>query len=548
MQELRDIQIERLYEQGMSQREIAELYGLTAPRVNQILQGVAAPRPRHRRPPIEHLQEAVAAFTSEYKDTIAMLAACGTSRAEVIARFQVILPDVDITIVGKGIGASNAVFAHWHARDAELFSARVTEAAVWYLLGRSLNLAGNSKVALEADDFEEAWEVAAALEEQGVPRPDVASVLCLIAAARAFRRDSPDVTITRKRYDKLRLQAINEWNLPAATRPVLWPPTGLTVINRLGEGYWTDALRNIGLNINSKGRSRGPLKYRDEDYESAISDYFDYSETHGHVPSIEGYQRWVDSEGRAGYDRPSWGAVRIRYKTWSNVRWAADRPPHGQRASKVNRIPHSTRALHDAQSEWKRFVEELAAIPQTKASAFVKNFLRSYTEEFEFRRRAWLRAVVAADSTAATRLLEGNSLSKKQHLALIEGSPAEVLTDRYIDGLGGGDPRINDGWVSPDAQAELDAVPDRVALQYKVLRETRNYFTHTSNESRQRLQAAIDALAALDSRFTMNQALTIRILSDWLRAKDLQRLRILCSSVQELWRAMVVGETLMNIR
>ncbi|OPG03100.1 hypothetical protein [Microbispora sp. GKU 823] len=377
-------------------------------------------------------------------------------------------------------------------------------------------------------------------------RPDIASVLCLIATTRVYCRDTPDATISRKRYDQLRLQALGEWGLSIGGKTVVWPPTGLTVMKRLGDGYWADALRTIGLHPTSGGRPRGLLKYREEDYESAISDYFDYSKTHGHVPSIEGYRRWVEFEGRAGYDRPSWETIRLRYKTWTNVRRAAARPHRTQSASKVNRIPHSTRALHDAQNEWKRFVAELGGTSPAKASAVVTNFVRSCAQEFEARRRDWLRAAIATDADAVRRLLEEKFLPKRQRLALEAGSSlADVLTDAYIDRLGAGDPRRTDGWLRPDAQAELDSVPDEVALRYKVLREARNYFTHRSDESRQRLHAAIDALAALDPRFTMNQAITTKTLPDWLRAKDLQRLRLLCSSVQELWRAMVVGETLL---
>ncbi|MEV4327891.1 hypothetical protein AB0J37_37115 [Microbispora rosea] len=549
MQELRDIQIKRLYEQGMSQREIGELYGLTGPRVHQILHQVgAAARSRDRRPPVRNLTKAVASFASEYGETIAKLAASGISRAEVIARFQLILPEVDITVVGKGIRATNAVFDHWHARNAALFSDRVTEAAVWYLLGRSLDLAGDPRTALTTDELGEALEVSAVLEEQGMARPKIASVLRLVATARVYCRDTPDATITRKCYDQLRLQVLGEWGLPMGGRTIAWPPTGLTVLKRLGDGYWADALQAIGLHPASGGRPRGLLKYREEDYESAVSDYFDYSKTHGHVPSIEGYRRWVEYEGRAGYDRPAWETIRLRYKTWSNVRRTAARPHRTQGATKVNRIPHSTRALHDAQNEWKRLVAELCATPPAKAPAAIANFVRSCAQEFEARRRDWLRAAIATDADAVRRVLEQESLSRRQRLALQAGSsPAEVLTGTYIDKLGAGDPRRTDGWLRPDAQAELDAVPDEVALRYKVLREARNYFTHTSDESRQRLHAAIDALAAVDPRFRMNQAITTKTLPDWLRAKDLQRLRLLCASVQELWRAMVVGETLLDV-
>ncbi|WP_371782848.1 hypothetical protein [Streptosporangium subroseum] len=550
MQELRAIQIKRLYEQGMSQREIGELYGLTGPRVHQILHQVgAAARPRDRKPPVQNLTKAVISFTSEYGGIIAKLAASGMSHAEVIARFQLILPDVDITVVGKGIRATDAIFDHWSARDAALFSERAIEAAVWYLLGRSLDLAGDSRTALTTDDFEEALEVSAALEEQGIVRPEIASVLCLIATTRAFFRDTLDATISRKRYDQLRLQVLGEWGLPMGGKAVVWPPTGLTVMKRLGDGYWADALRTIGLHPTSGGRPRGLLKYREEDYELAVSDYFDYSKNQGHVPSIEGYRRWVEFEGRAGYDRPAWETIRLLYKTWTNVRRAAARPHRPQSAWKVNQIPHSTRALHDAQREWKRFVAELGATPPTKASAVVTNFVCSCAQEFEARRRDWLRAAITIDADAVRRLLEEESLSKRRRLALEAGaSPADVLMDRDIDRLGAEDPRRTDGWLRPEAQAELDFVPDEVALRYKVLREARNYFTHRSDESRQRLHAAIDALAALDPRFTMNQAITTKTLPDWLRAKNLQRLHLLCSSVQELWRAMVVGETLLDVQ
>ncbi|SIS11138.1 hypothetical protein SAMN05421833_12872 [Microbispora rosea] len=169
------------------------------------------------------------------------------SRAEVIARFQLILPEVDITVVGKGIRATDAVFDHWHARNAALFSDRVTEAAVWYLLGRSLDLAGDPKTALTTDELGEALEVSAVLEEQGMARPKIASVLRLVATARAYCRDTPDATITRKCYDQLRLQVLGEWGLPMGGRTIAWPPTGLTVLKRLGDGYWADALQAIGL-------------------------------------------------------------------------------------------------------------------------------------------------------------------------------------------------------------------------------------------------------------------------------------------------------------
>jgi DNA-binding CsgD family transcriptional regulator len=112
--------------------------------------------------------------------------------------------------------------------------------------------------------------------------------------------------------------------------------------------------------------------------------------------------------------------------------------------------------------------------------------------------------------------------------------------------LRGGDPRQTDGWLRADAQAELDALPDEIALQFTVLREARNFLTHNSEESRVKLEGAVDRLAAADPRFQLRQSLTRRVLIDWLRAMDARRIRLLAACVPALWRAMVVVETVLQ--
>jgi hypothetical protein len=125
----------------------------------------------------------------------------------------------------------------------------------------------------------------------------------------------------------------------------------------------------------------------------------------------------------------------------------------------------------------------------------------------------------------------------------------EVPTNRSyidIDMLGAGDPREADGWLRPDAQAALNTVPEEVIWLYKGLKRARNYLTHSSDESRDRLATAIRQISGDDPRFMLNQDLTRRVLIDWLRAKDAQRLCLLSSCVPTLWGAMVVAESILE--
>lgn len=180
-------------------------------------------------------------------------------------------------------------------------------------------------------------------------------------------------------------------------------------------------------------------------------------------------------------------------------------------------------------------------------STQLERFLTSFMQEFEFRRRGWIRGIVTVDGSAVGRRLADPTLRAKHRTALTQRPPAvsAVLTDMYLDKLGGGDPRVTDGWVRADVQAELDSVADETILRFTVLREVRNYLVHGSKEARGRLEAALEEVAAVDSTFGLKQSLTARILLAWLLSNEQRRLQVLLNCVPELWRAMVVGETLL---
>lgn len=312
-------------------------------------------------------------------------------------------------------------------------------------------------------------------------------------------------------------------------------------------------MTSMGLAPGPRGRARGLLVFHEQDYDSAVVDYLAQAVATGQSSTFEGYERWVEAEDRAGRRRPSSGAVRLRYRSWTNakrmVAVSGARPPSRLKGLIALATPVSAVALHHAQEELNRFLVALGNTRPAEASAVVERFVRSFEQEFEFRRRDWLRAVVSLDAAVARRRLAAGSLARPQREALTRTPPDidAALTDIYLDRmLSGGDPRRTDGWLQADAQAELDALPDEVALQFTVLREIRNYLTHDSEESRVRLKAAIQRLAIVDPRFELHQTLTRRVLIDWLRTADARRIRLLSACVPTLWRAMVVGETVLQ--
>lgn len=129
--------------------------------------------------------------------------------------------------------------------------------------------------------------------------------------------------------------------------------------------------------------------------------------------------------------------------------------------------------------------------------------------------------------------------------ALVERDRPAALPDRYCDGLlTDSDPTDASSWLLPALQAELDSVSEKTRLRFSVLRALRNFFTHDSAESAQRLTVAIKALAASDPRFELGQPVTRCVINDWLRSQSLRRLGLLTSCVPAIWRAMVVVEAL----
>lgn len=538
-----------LRQAGRTLGEIGDLYGVTGSRVLQILQRAGSDsgaRVRRQALP-EDLPAAAESFADAYRSVIEALVVSGATRSEVVERFRLFMPETDLAVIAQGITASGAIF---DADDRSFsFSPTVVAGAVWYVLAVSLNLDCDRLTAIKEADILEAREVGELLNAAGLDASAVAQVLCRAACARAYVRVHPKASLTRQHYDSLRTQIIDQLGFGSGKGTAWWPPTGLTVMKRLGNGYWADVLSTIGLTASSRGRPRGLVLFDPKDYQDAVTEYLQHATATGRAPTRAGYQEWVDGEQRVGRHRPSFAAVRLRYGTWTASKRAADpwivHDLQPRRARKAGTL--GIRALHDAQQEVNRFLAELRRARPAATSALVERFIKSYMQEFEYKRREWLRAMVLSDDDVVARRLADPSTPGRIRDRLSRTPPdlVAVLSDMYLDKTGGGDPRRTDGWLRPDAQAELDAIPDRAVFLYGGLKQARNYLTHSSGESRASLSAMIGHLSADDPRLELKQPITHRVVIDWLRAKNAQRLCLLSSGIADLWRGMVVAENLL---
>ena len=312
----RDQQILALYASGATMHDLAAQFGISRQRVHQIIRrlgGADADTARAVRRQVRDEQQSalVESFIGKYQEIIVNLAASGLARADIEGRFALLLPEIPSVVIRDGLAKADVIF------DANIqeyaFPTAAIEAAVWYAIAYNLGIRADLSAAIHQIVLSDAWEVAAVLDQEGLPAETRPEILILIANARSYAAKNEEVTITRKRYDEIRRDILDDLGLVSAQGVMPWPPTAQTVMKRLGGGYWAEALRNIGLTPDERGRERGLLRFAENDYDNAIVDFLAQANAMGRPPTFDAYGGWVDSEDRAGRRRPSAAAVRMRY-------------------------------------------------------------------------------------------------------------------------------------------------------------------------------------------------------------------------------------------
>ncbi|WP_156465421.1 hypothetical protein [Knoellia sp. Soil729] len=541
-----------LYEQGVPGTDLAERYGVTRQRIDQILKArgamdaVQARAVRSERRASERF-EGVQAFLDEHDTSLRSLANSGATRTEVESKFALLTPETSADIVREAIRRSGVLFDV--NREEYHFGQSVVEAGVWYILASANALRGDLPVALAELSLDEMTEVAQALARLGIGPERSKEVLVSVAAARRQLIAAPDLTISKKRYDEQRSVALIHLGLTGGHGSLVWPPTSQTVMKRLGSGYWKDALASIGITASGLGRSRGLIVFEESDYQSAMTDFLHHCAATESPESFDSFEAWVSNEDRLGRQRPSGAAVRNFYQSWTNAKrtaltgWSVQsaRPSATSTAASAART-----ALHDASNAHRSALDQLSGLPARDRAAALVTFVKDHMGVFEARRRVWFRAIVKSDPGAITRRLAAPGLKPAQRL-LLEATPPDldaVLTDMYLDRLLGTTEglRSTDGWLESDAQAELDSIPEVDLSAMRVMRELRNFFTHDSAESQSRLTTAMSELGELDDRFRTDRPLTRRFICRWLLSDDANRLAALSGSVLAAWRGMLAAE------
>jgi len=548
----RDLEIVRLYEQGIPGTQLAERYGVTRQRIDQILKArgaIDAAQARGVRSGrrAQELDNAVREFLDEHHGSLRSLAASGASRAEVERKFALLVPEIAPDVAHEAIMRSGLLFDV--NREEYYFGHSVIEAGIWYLLARANGLLGTLQVALAELSLEEMSDLAESLDRLGIGPDSTRDVLLSIAAARRHLIDAPDMTISKKKYDEQRTSALEHLGLTGGQGSLVWPPTSQTVMKRLGNGYWKDALASVGITALNRGRSRGLIVFEESDYRGAIIDFLQHCGATGSPESFDSFEAWVSNEDRLGRQRPSGPAVRNFYQSWTNAKrtvltgWSvqSERPSSTTVAASVART-----ALHDASTAQRAGLSRLAGLSAQDRSAALVTFVKDYMGVFEARRRVWFRAIVKSDPKAAARRLNSPGLKPAQR-ALLELQPPDVegaLTDIYLDRLLGSPEgvRNTDAWLASDVQVELDSVSDADLRAMLVMRELRNFFTHDSAESKGRLTGAMGALGEISDRFRTDRPLTRRFVCRWLLSDDSARLTVLSGSVLAAWRGMLAAE------
>lgn len=305
-----------LYAEGATLEEIGAQFGVTRERVRQIVKmvgGVDADAARQRRTEIraDELDAARAAFLREHRAVAEALAERGLSREVAVGRIVALHPDVDPEIALESLRRAGIVFLQAPAEN--VFSTAELHAGLWFLVGSNEGLSPDRKAAILALPAEILEAVPTALADAVATANDIATILGVIAAAMEASASNPELTITGKRYEELRLELVEALGLISAKGQSPWPPTRQTLMKRFGG--WNEALESIGLAAGA-GRPKGLVVYTESEYLDAVRDYYVACGRAGVKPTFDGYGGWVTSEKEKGARRPSPASVRLQYGSW----------------------------------------------------------------------------------------------------------------------------------------------------------------------------------------------------------------------------------------
>ncbi len=313
------------YSDGETLDAIGQTFGISRERVRQIIAKVGGTNAEEsRRKRMETRDAAIEATRESFMKTFGVLcrdmARQGVTRADAVVRLKYLYPSVDIDIAEDALKSSSIVFDKSHPED--IFSNEVLTAGVWFLTGSELRLGPDLPWSAVNLDLSLINDLQSILEVTSATASDLSTILGVIGAAQKHLRDNPTASITGARYDQLRDELVDALGLVSKQGAAPWPPTRQTVMKRFGG--WNEALGAMGIGTTTRGRPKGLLKFTQEEYDDAVSDFSAFSKTNGIKATFAAYDEWVKLELGKGMTRPSGASVRNVYGTWADALRSVD--------------------------------------------------------------------------------------------------------------------------------------------------------------------------------------------------------------------------------
>lgn len=316
----RDQEILRLWnEEVLTLEEIGERFDISRERVRQLLVEMNGKQPEDVRKARAAKKKLMAAADAhdllhQARAVIEQLHAQGYTKQECLVGVNALYPGHSRDTIELALKESGIVFSK--AKVAPQFGDELLKAAVYFVVGKIHDFQMDEKGIATVVPQKMISEIAEHAESNAFPSIGIDIALRYIAGAIDALEGGAKISLSHQAYEKERS---NIWTLEGwfGGADQYWPPTKQTVMKRLGNSYWDDAMLALGLTPSARrGRPRGNWKYSNADYEAAIRDYLGYCTAHKLNPTFDRFEQWVKIEKSSGRVRPSSMSVRNVFGGW----------------------------------------------------------------------------------------------------------------------------------------------------------------------------------------------------------------------------------------
>lgn len=321
----RDLEMWDMYIDGQTLQEIGDKYGLSRERIRQRLEkfedyGSYQARAWRKEKKNKELNNQVEDFIKEHGEKIRQHVKDGATRQEIGDTFTQHYPKYSASLwpmIAKKMqlvfDVNRSNFAH---SDASVI------AAVWFTVANVHDAASDhidieDELGNDLDDIKEHILVTVEDDESAD------EILATVAAGKKHIEtvDKSESSITKLQYDRVREEFIEAWGHENVVNSRLWPTTSQTIMKRLGNGFWTQALEACGVESGSALREYNRT-YDEADMWKAVDDFYKYCVAND-VNFVAGnYDDWANMarQENPGVNYPSFATLRNRLGKWSAVK------------------------------------------------------------------------------------------------------------------------------------------------------------------------------------------------------------------------------------